>query len=84
MASAGTTFSSVRLRLLGWAARRFAGQAGAMSFGGTLSMLPDSSLFPLFRDGLDPVAEVGRLREQVAGQPAADAAGDPGLAGHRL
>jgi cytochrome P450 len=28
-------------------------------------MLPDSSLFPLFRNGLDPVAEVGRLREQT-------------------
>jgi cytochrome P450 len=27
-------------------------------------MLPDSSLFPLFRDGLDPVAEVGILREE--------------------
>jgi cytochrome P450 len=27
-------------------------------------MLPDSSLFPLFRNGLDPVAEVGSLREQ--------------------
>ncbi|GAA2628828.1 cytochrome P450 [Paractinoplanes durhamensis] len=58
------TFSSVRLRLLGWAARRFAGKAGSISFGGSLSMLPDSSLFPLFRDGLDPVAEVGTLREQ--------------------
>jgi cytochrome P450 len=64
MASAGTTFSSVRLRLLGWAARRFAGKTGPVSFGGTMSMLPDSSLFPLFRAGLDPVAEVGRRREQ--------------------
>jgi cytochrome P450 len=64
MASAGTTFSSVRLRLLGWVARRFAGRDGAISFGGTLSMLSDSSLFPLFRNGLDPVAEVGILREQ--------------------
>jgi cytochrome P450 len=33
-----------------------------MSFGGNLSMLPDSSLFPLFRDGLDPVAKVADLR----------------------
>jgi cytochrome P450 len=64
VAGAGTTFSSVRLRLLGWIARRFAGKAGALSFGGTMSMLPDSSLFPLFRNGLDPVPEVGSLREQ--------------------
>ncbi|MFF5075944.1 cytochrome P450 [Actinoplanes sp. NPDC000266] len=32
-----------------------------MNLEGTLAMLPDSSLFPLFRDGLDPVAE---LREK--------------------
>jgi len=64
MASAGTTFSSVRLRLIGWVARRFAGKTDPVSLGGTLAMLPDSSLFPLFRDGLDPVPEVGILREQ--------------------
>ncbi|MEU4237543.1 cytochrome P450 [Actinoplanes sp. NPDC026619] len=58
------TFSAVRLRLLGWAARRFAGKAGSMSFAGTMSMLSDKSLFPLFRDGLDPVPEVGRLRAE--------------------
>ncbi|GIM91111.1 cytochrome P450 [Paractinoplanes toevensis] len=60
MASAVT----FRARLLGWAARRFAGKSGSMSFAGTLSMLSDSSLFPLFRNGLDPVAEIGALREQ--------------------
>jgi cytochrome P450 len=64
MASPGTTFSAFRLRLLGWVARRFPGRSGELSFGGTLAMLPDSSLFPLFRDGLDPVAEVGSLRER--------------------
>ncbi|WP_433379212.1 cytochrome P450 [Actinoplanes sp. CA-142083] len=58
------TYSSVRLRLLGWVARRFGGKTGPVSFDGSLSMLPDSSLFPLFRDGLDPVPEVGKLREQ--------------------
>jgi cytochrome P450 len=62
---AGTTLSAVRLRLLGWVARRFPGTAGAVSFGGALSMLPDSSLFPLFRNGLDPVAELGHLREEA-------------------
>jgi cytochrome P450 len=65
MASAGTTLSSGFLRLLGWIARRFVGhRADAFSFGRTLSMLPDGSLFPLFRDGLDPVAEVSSLRER--------------------
>ncbi|WP_433303628.1 cytochrome P450 [Actinoplanes sp. CA-030573] len=54
----------MRLRLLGWVARRFAGKAGSVSFDNALSMLPDSSLFPLFRDGLDPVGRVGELRER--------------------
>ena len=65
MATAGTTRSSVLLRVLGWIARRFAGgRAEGLSFGGGLSMLPDRSLFPLFRDGLDPVPAVGSLRER--------------------
>jgi cytochrome P450 len=54
--------SSVRTRLLGFVARRYGG-SGGMSFGGNLSMLPDRSLFPLFRDGLDPIAKVAELRE---------------------
>jgi cytochrome P450 len=63
MASAGTTtFSSVRLRLLGWVARRFAGKTAPVTFEGGLSMLPDTSLFPLFRTGLDPVPELSDLR----------------------
>jgi len=66
MASAGTTRSSAVLRLLGWIARRFGGaRTQGVSFGGSLSMLPDRSLFPLFRNGLDPVAEVGSLRERA-------------------
>ena len=65
MATTDTTRSSVMLRMLGWFVRRFGGgRAGALTFGGNLSMLPDRSLFPLFRDGLDPVAEVGSLRER--------------------
>src|SRR5690242_15420442 len=63
MASAGTTtFSSVRLRVLGWVCRRFAARAGTVSLEGGMSMLTDTPLFPLFRDGLDPVPEVGDLR----------------------
>jgi cytochrome P450 len=62
--SVASLVSSVRSRLIGFVARRYVGGAGGMSFGGNLSMLPDSSLFPLFRDGLDPVAKVSELREQ--------------------
>jgi cytochrome P450 len=62
--SVASLVSSVRSRLIGFVARRYAGGAGGMSFGGNLSMLPDSSLFPLFRDGLDPVAKLTGLREQ--------------------
>jgi cytochrome P450 len=69
MADAVTTFSSFRLRLLGWVARRFAGKSGPLSFEGTLSMLSDSSLFPLFRNGLDPVDEVGALRTESPVSP---------------
>src|SRR6185369_11202015 len=62
IASADTARPSAALRVLGWLARRFAGSRGeGWSFGGSLSMLPDRSLFPLFREGLDPVP---RLREQ--------------------
>jgi cytochrome P450 len=64
IANAGTKFSAVRLRLLGWAARRFAGKSGTVSLEGSLSMLPDSSLYPLFRNGLDPVPELTRRREE--------------------
>jgi cytochrome P450 len=62
--SVASLVSSVRSRLIGFVARRYAGGAGGMSFGGNLSMLPDSSLFPLFRDGLDPVAKLTELRER--------------------
>ncbi|MEV4345217.1 cytochrome P450 [Actinoplanes sp. NPDC049596] len=56
-----------RLRVLGWIGRRFGAKDRGFDLGGTLAMLPDKSLFPLFRDGLDPVPEllgkepVGRL-----------------------
>jgi cytochrome P450 len=62
--SVASMVSSVRSRLLGFVARRYAGDASGMPFGGNLSMLPDSVLFPLFRDGLDPIAKVAGLRER--------------------
>jgi len=62
--SVASLVSSVRSRLLSFVARRYAGGSSGMSFGGNLSMLPDSILFPLFRTGLDPVAQVAELRER--------------------
>src|SRR4051794_7686222 len=61
--SVASLVSSVRTRLLARVARRYAGGSGAMGFSlGSLSMLPESVLFPLHRDGLDPVDRMGRLR----------------------
>ena len=53
--------AAVRSQVLGLLARRF---AGAGPYGG-LSMLPDTVLWPLHRDGLDPVAEIGRRRAEA-------------------
>ena len=65
--SVASLVSSVRSRLFAFVARRYTGGSGGMSFSGSsLSMLPDTVLFPLFRDGLDPVAKVDDLR---AGEP---------------
>src|SRR3954469_4089424 len=61
--SVASLVSSVRTRLLARVARRYAGGSGAMGFSlGSLSMLPESVLFPLHRDGLAPVDRMGRLR----------------------
>jgi cytochrome P450 len=61
--SVASMVSSVRTRLLARVARRYAGGSGGMGFSlGSLSMLPESVLFPLHRDGLDPVDRMGRLR----------------------
>jgi cytochrome P450 len=51
--------SAVRSQVLGMVARRFAGGAGPYA---GLSMLPDKLLWPLHRDGLDPVARMARER----------------------
>jgi len=51
-------------RLLGWLARRYLPLASRPGLDGMdLSFLPDSVLWPLHRDGLDPVAELGRWRD---------------------
>jgi cytochrome P450 len=53
----------VRGRIIGLLARlRLGRRRAAGSTDALLSMLPDSALVPLQRDGLDPVPELGRLR----------------------
>ncbi|WP_239132427.1 cytochrome P450 [Paractinoplanes durhamensis] len=51
----------MRSQVLGMVARRFTGGNGPYA---GLSMLPDKILWPLHRDGLDPVAKMGQLREE--------------------
>ena len=55
--------ASARRRLVGWLLRF---QSGRRQRGGAslLSLLPDSTLVPLKRNQLDPVVELGQLREK--------------------
>ncbi len=53
---------AVHRRLLGWLMRFGAGSGGP---GALLDRLPAASRAPLLRDGLDPVPELARLREQA-------------------
>jgi cytochrome P450 len=57
--SVASLVSAVRAQVLGLLARRFSGTG---PFAG-LSMLPDKLLWPLHRDGLDPVEEMARRRD---------------------
>ena len=52
--------SGIRSQVLGLVARRFA--AGGIGPYAGLSMLPDKVLWPLHREGLDPVPEMDRIR----------------------
>jgi cytochrome P450 len=51
-----------RRRIIGTLARLRLGRRRGGSSDALLSMLPESALVPLQRDGLDPVPELGRLR----------------------
>jgi cytochrome P450 len=54
--------STVRSQVLGLIARRFAGGNGPYA---GLAMLPDSLLWPLHRDGLDPVEQMARRTDEA-------------------
>lgn len=54
---------SIRARVVSWLGRKyFAWRSRRGAGGADISMLPDSALFPLKRDRLDPVAEIGERR----------------------
>jgi cytochrome P450 len=56
-----TMMGLLRLPMLSWLARRYVGSS--MIDLADVSRLPDSVLWPLKRTGLDPIAEIGRRRE---------------------
>jgi cytochrome P450 len=60
--SVASLVSAVRSQVLGLLARRLSG-ASAGPYPG-LAMLPDKVLWPLHRDGLDPVSEMSRRRAE--------------------
>lgn len=58
----GTLGERVRSRLIGYAARKVLGGGGGLS-SAKISMLPDHILMPVKRNGLDPVPDLRRHRE---------------------
>ena len=59
-----TVLGLLRFPPLARLARRYLGGSGGLLDLSTASRLPDSLLWPLKRDGLDPVGELGKRREQ--------------------
>ncbi|NIH85529.1 cytochrome P450 [Amycolatopsis granulosa] len=53
----------LRARVVSWVGRRYLARAQKKGF--DLSVLPDSALMPLRRDGLDPVPELGAARREA-------------------
>jgi cytochrome P450 len=54
-----------RSRAVGWVARKYLVKGDGAGFtAASLSSLPDSVIFPLHRTGLDPIAEMRRLRDE--------------------
>ncbi|PXY19406.1 cytochrome P450 [Prauserella muralis] len=56
---------NLRARLVSWATRRYLARAQKKGLDlSKLAILPDAALMPLRRDGLDPVPELGEVRER--------------------
>ncbi|MFF0149628.1 cytochrome P450 [Amycolatopsis sulphurea] len=57
---------SLRSRVLAWAGRRYLARQQKRGFDlEKMALLPDAALMPLRREGLDPVHELGRRREEA-------------------
>jgi cytochrome P450 len=55
--------ANLRSRILAWVGRKYLARTQKKGFNlAKMSFLPDAALMPLRRDGLDPVAELGRKR----------------------
>lgn len=58
--------SGIRTRVVAWLGRRYFAHAQAKGMDlSSMAFFPESALMPLRREGLDPVPELGRLREQT-------------------
>ncbi|HEX5119512.1 MAG TPA: cytochrome P450 [Pseudonocardiaceae bacterium] len=56
--------TTLRSRAMGWLGRKYLARKQKMGFDlATMSFLPDAALLPLRRTGLDPVPDIGALRE---------------------
>src|SRR6476469_1315440 len=56
---------SLRTRFMTWATRIYLARASKKGFDlSKMALLPDSALMPLKRDGLDPIPELGELRDR--------------------
>jgi cytochrome P450 len=56
---------SLRSRFMTWATRWYLARASKKGFDlSKMALLPDAALMPLKRDGLDPIPELGEIRER--------------------
>ena len=56
---------SLRSRIMAWATRLYLARASKKGFDlSNMALLPDTALMPLKRDGLDPIPELGEVRDR--------------------
>ncbi|MEV4314581.1 cytochrome P450 [Actinocrispum sp. NPDC049592] len=56
---------NLRTRVIAWFARRYLARAQKKGFDLARMPIPEAALMPLKRDGLDPVADLGQMRERT-------------------